>query len=264
LENPISADLDAMRPSLLPSLLAAAARNQARGFLHSALFEIGAQFESGVPETQSDVAAGLRVGEPPRHWMKTTVPPDVFTAKADALAALEPAWGGPVTAPVRNGAADWYHPGRSGTIALGPKVLAYFGELHPRIVSAFDLKGPVAGFEIFLDAIPEPKARPTKARPKLEASALMAVTRDFAFLVDTAVSADQVVKAARAADRQLIEQVALFDVYEGQGVQAGKKSLGIAVTIQPKDNTMTEAEIDGIAQKLVSAVTKATGGVLRG
>jgi phenylalanyl-tRNA synthetase beta chain len=263
LENPISTDLDAMRPSLLPSLLAAVQRNQARGFAHAMLFEIGAQFESGMPEAQSDVAAGLRAGASPRHWMKAPTP-DVFTTKADALAALEPAWGGPVNAPVKAGAAPWYHPGRSGTIALGPKVLAYFGELHPRIVSAFDLKGPVAGFEIFLDAIPEPKTRTTKTRAKLEASDLMAVTRDFAFVVDTAISADQVVKAARTADRQAIEGVELFDVYEGQGVPAGKKSLAIAVTIQPKEHTLTEAEIDGIAQKLVAAVTKATGGVLRG
>jgi phenylalanyl-tRNA synthetase beta chain len=195
--------------------------------------------------------------------MKTHGVPDVFTAKADAIAALEPAWGGPVSAPVKAGAAPWYHPGRSGTVALGPKVLAYFGELHPRIVSAFDLKGPVAGFEIFLGTIPGPKARATKARAKLEASDLMAVTRDFAFVVDAAISAEQVVKAARSADRQAIEGVELFDLYEGQGVPAGKKSLALAVTIQPKERTLTEAEIDAIAQKLVSAVTKATGGVLR-
>jgi phenylalanyl-tRNA synthetase beta chain len=146
---------------------------------------------------------------------------------------------------------------------LGPKVLAYFGELHPRIISAFALKGPISGFEIFLDAIPEPKGRPTKARPKLQASDLMALTRDFAFLVDIAVSADQVVKAARNAERNLIERVELFDVYEGKGVPEGKKSLAIAVTIQPKEHTLTDAEIDAVAQKLVTAVTKATGGVLR-
>ena len=263
LENPISADLDSMRPSLLPSLLAAAARNQARGLAHAMLFEIGAQFASGVPEAQADIAAGIRAGEPPRHWMKSVGTPDVFAAKADCLAALEAAWGGPVTAPVQAGAASWYHPGRSGTIALGPKLLAYFGELHPRIVAAFDLKGPVSGFEIFLDAIPEPKTRPTKARPKLETSDLMAVERDFAFVVESAVTADQIVKAARAADRQLIERVELFDVYEGKGVPDGKKSLAIAVTLQPKERTLTEAEIDAIAQKIVNAVTKATGGVLR-
>ncbi|HXJ02735.1 MAG TPA: phenylalanine--tRNA ligase subunit beta [Micropepsaceae bacterium] len=263
LENPISADLDAMRPSLLPSLLAAAARNQARGFSHAMLFEIGAQFESGVPEAQTDVAAGIRAGEPPRHWLKAASAPDIFTAKADCLAALEAAWGGPVTAPVQPGAAPWYHPGRSGTIALGPKVLAYFGELHPRIIAAFDLKGPVSGFEIFLDAIPEPKARPTKARAKLDASDLMAVERDFAFVVDAVITADQILKAARAADRQLIERVELFDIYEGKGVPEGKKSLAIAVTLQPKERTLTEAEIDAVAQKIVNAVTKATGGVLR-
>ena len=263
LENPISADLDAMRPSLLPSLLAAAARNQARGFGHAMLFEVGAQFESGVPEAQTNVAAGLRAGEPPRHWLKTAARPETFAAKADALAALEAAWGGLIAAPVQAGAAPWYHPGRSGTIALGPKVLAYFGELHPRIAAAFDLKGPLAGFEIFLDAIPEPKLRPTKARPKLEPSDLMAVERDFAFIVDASVTADSVVRGARAAERTLIERVEVFDLYEGKGVPEGKKSLAIAVRLQPKERTLTEAEIDAVAQKIVNAVAKATGGVLR-
>src|SRR5258705_217242 len=160
-------------------------------------------------------------------------------------------------------AAALYHPGRSGTIALGTKPLAFFGELHPRILGAFDLKGPVAGFEIFLDAIPEPKPRATKARAKLEASDLMAVERDFAFILDAGIAADQVVKAARAADRQLIERVDVFDLYEGKGVPEGKKSLAIAVRLQPKERTLTDAEIDAIAQKIVNAVTKATGGTLR-
>jgi phenylalanyl-tRNA synthetase beta chain len=263
LENPISADLDAMRPSLLPSLLAAAQRNQARGFAEAMLFEIGAQFESGMPEAQTTIAAGIRAGEPTRHWTKGGASADVFGAKADALAALEAAWGQIVTAPVQAGAAPWYHPGRSGTIALGTKPLAFFGELHPRILAAFDLKGPVAGFEIFLDAIPEPKPRATKARAKLDSSDLMAVERDFAFILDAGISADQVVKAARAADRQLIERVEVFDLYEGKGVPEGKKSLAIAVRLQPKERTLTDAEIEAVAQKIVSAVTKATGGVLR-
>jgi phenylalanyl-tRNA synthetase beta chain len=156
-----------MRPSILPSLLAAVGRNQARGIGHVALFELGPQFDSGVQLAQTSVAAGIRAGVPPRHWLKNAITPDAFAAKADVIAALEAAWG-EVTAPVQAAAPSWYHPGRSGTIALGPKALAHFGELHPRIVSAFDLKGPVAGFEIFLDAIPEPKQRPTKARGKLE------------------------------------------------------------------------------------------------
>jgi phenylalanyl-tRNA synthetase beta chain len=263
LENPISSDLDAMRPSLLPSLLAAAARNQARGFGHAMLFEVGAQFASGVPEAQTNVAAGIRAGDPPRHWLKSAHTPDVFLAKADALAALEAAWGQPVSAPVQAGGAPWYHPGRSGTLAMGPKVLAYFGELHPRIVTAFDLKGPVSGFEIFLDAIPEPKTRAGKTRAKLEASDLMAVERDFAFIVDAGVAADQIVKAARGAERQMIERVDVFDLYEGKGVPEGKKSLAIAVRLQPKERTLTDAEIEAIAQKIVTAVTKATGGILR-
>ncbi len=263
LENPISADLDAMRPSLLPSLLAAAQRNQARGFAQTMLFEIGAQFESGMPEAQTAIAAGIRAGEPPRHWTKAGTRADQFSAKADALAALEAAWGQMVTAPVQAGAAPWYHPGRSGTIALGPKPLAYFGELHPRILAAFDVRGPVSGFEILLDAIPEPKTRATKARAKLDASDLMAVERDFAFVLDAGVPADQVVKAARAADRQLIERVEVFDLYEGHGVPQGKKSLAISVRLQPKERTLTDAEIETIAQKIVSAVAKATGGVLR-
>ncbi|HEX5281489.1 MAG TPA: phenylalanine--tRNA ligase subunit beta [Micropepsaceae bacterium] len=263
LENPISADLDSLRPSLMPSLLAAASRNQARGLAHVRLFELGVQFESGIPGAQSQVAAGIRAGEPPRHWRRAVVQPDAFAAKADALAALDAVWTGASSVPVKTGAAPWYHPGRSGTIATGPKPLAWFGELHPRMSAAFDLKGPVSLFEIFLDAIPAAKARSSKSRPKLEASDLMPLTRDFAFVVDGKVTADQVVKAARSADRKLIEAVELFDVYQGSGVAEGKKSLAIAVTIQPRERTLTEAEIEAIAQKIVSTVAKATGGVLR-
>jgi phenylalanyl-tRNA synthetase beta chain len=263
LENPIAADLDSLRPSLLPSLLAAVARNQARGFLSVGLFEVGAQFLSGTPGAQTLIAAGVRAGDPPRHWRARAPAPDVFVAKADALAALEAAWGQPVTAPVTAIAPAWYHPEQSGTIALGAKPLAHFGALHPRVATAFDLKGPIAGFEIFLDAIPEPRARPTKTKGRFEALDLMAIERDFAFNVDLTVAAAEVVKAARGADRQLIESVEVFDLYEGKGVPKGKKSLAVTVRLQPKDHTPTEAEIDGIAQKIVSAVAKATGGVLR-
>ena len=263
LENPIAADLDAMRPSLLPSLLAAAARNQARGFHELMLFEIGAQFESGMPEAQTSVAAGLRIGNGARTWSKSTHPADAFDAKADMLACLESAMGAPMTAPIRSGAAPWYHPGRSGTLALGPKVLGYFGELHPAIAAAFDLKGPASVFEIFLDAIPEPKSK-GKARATFAPSPYPAVERDFAFVVDAKVTADEVLKAAKGVDRQLIERAELFDVYEGKGVAEGKKSLAIAVRLQPKDKTLTDAEIDAVAAKIVAAVTKATGAVLRG
>ncbi|HEY2032238.1 MAG TPA: phenylalanine--tRNA ligase subunit beta [Rhizomicrobium sp.] len=260
--NPIAADLDAMRPSVLPSLLAAAQRNAARGFSDVMLFEIGAQFESGMPEAQKTVAAGIRTGNGARSWTKSTHAADAFDAKADMLAALEAAMNGPMTAPIKQGAAAWYHPGRSGTLALGPKVLGYFGELHPKVLAAFDLKGPVSAFEVFMDAIPESKAK-SKARAPFAPSPFQPVERDFAFVVDAAVTADAVIKAAKGAERDLIERVDVFDVYEGKGVPEGKKSLAISVRLQPKDKTLTDAEIEAIAAKIVAAVTKATGGTLR-
>ncbi len=260
--NPIAADLDAMRPSLLPSLLAAAARNQARGFPDVMLFELGAQFESGMPEAQTTVAAGIRSGAGVRSWTKSAHPADAFDVKADMLAVLEAAMNGPMTAPVKQGAASWYHPGRSGTLALGPKILANFGELHPKILTAFDLKGPVSAFEVFLSAVPESKTK-GKARAPFNPSPFQPVERDFAFVVDSAITADSIVKAAKGAERDLIEYIDVFDVYEGKGVPQGKKSLAISVRLQPKDKTLTDAEIETIAQKIVAAVAKATGGTLR-
>jgi len=283
LENPISADLDAMRPSVLPALLAAAARNQARGFNHAMLFEIGPQFASSESGAQTNIAAGIRVGFPNReYWMDQRLlslvadrnlrdwirrSPDVFSAKADVLDVLESLTGGPFTAPIKEGAAPWYHPARSGTLALGQRIIAYFGEIHPgvhrELDRLIDLDGPICAFEIFLDTIPETKARPTKARTKLELSPFMPVERDFAFILNANVSASQVVKAARGADPALIERVDVFDLYEGKGMAEGKKSLAIAVKLQPKERTLTEAEIDAAGQKIVNAVAKATGGVLR-
>jgi len=262
LENPIAADLDALRPSVLPSLLAAAARNLARGAADFQLCEIGAQFESGMPDAQSNIAAGIRVGHGARSWTKAAHAADAFDAKADMLALVEAVMGGAMTAPIKPSAASWYHPGRSGTLALGQKSLGSFGELHPNVLAAFDIKSPVAAFEIFLDAIPEPKQK-GKAKSAFAPSPYPAVERDFAFVLDTKIAADDVVKAARNAERMLIERVDVFDVYEGKGVPDGKKSLAIAVRLQPRDKTLAETEIDAVAQKIVAAVTKATGGVLR-
>ena len=262
LENPISADMDALRPSVLPSLLAAAQRNAARGFSDQLLFEIGAQFESGIPGAQATAASGIRVGGAVRSWTKDAHGADAFDAKADILAVLEAAMGAPMSAPVKSGAPGWYHPGRCGTLALGPKVLAYFGELHPSVLAVFDLRAPVSAFEIFLDAIPESKAK-SRARPLFQPSPFPAVERDFAFVVEAKVTAEDIVKSARSAERNLIERVDVFDVYEGTGVPEGKKSLAIAVRLQPKDRTLTDAEIDAVAQKIVAAVGKATGGTLR-
>jgi phenylalanyl-tRNA synthetase beta chain len=262
IENPIAADMDSLRPSLLPSLLAAAARNQARGQGEIMLFEIGAAFVSGAVGAQRLIAAGVRVGTPVRSWTKDTHAADAFDAKADMLAALEAAMGAAMNAPVRQTAHAWYHPGRSGTLALGSNVLAQFGEVHPKILAAFDLKGPASAFEVDLGAIPEPKAK-GKARSLFAPSPLQPLERDFAFVVDAKVSADEILRAARNADRQLIDSIGVFDVYEGKGVAEGKKSIAITIRLQPKDKTLTDAEIEAIAEKIVAAVTKATGATLR-
>jgi phenylalanyl-tRNA synthetase beta chain len=265
LANPISADLDVMRPSLLPNLIAAAGRNADRGMKDLALFEIGPQFHGGKePGQQHPMACGLRAGATgPRHWSARPRPVDLFDAKADALAAIAYA-GGPESLQVVAEAPAWYHPGRSGSLKLGNKVVAWFGEIHPRILQAMDVKGPVVAFELFLDAVPLPKARPTKARPLLKASPFQAVERDFAFVLDSTVSAAAVVKAARDADKALITDVAVFDQFEGAALGAGKKSLAIAVTLQPTDKTLTDADIEAVGNKIVDNVTRTTGGVLRG
>jgi phenylalanyl-tRNA synthetase beta chain len=261
LSNPIASDLDALRPSVLPSLLAAAARNAARGFADLQLFEIGAAFDSGMPEAQKNVAAAIRTGNPERHWQKGGEGASLFAVKADLLAALEAITGAPISAPITQGAPGWYHPGRSGTIAMGPKVIAQFGELHPKVLAAFELKVPAAGFEIFLDAIPDTKSK-GKAKPLFAPSPYQATLRDFAFVVDAKVAAGEIVKAVKLADRDLIDTVTVFDVYEGKGVPEGQKSVAVAVRIQPKGATLTEAEIEALAQKIVAAAIK-LGATLR-
>ncbi|HET7084073.1 MAG TPA: phenylalanine--tRNA ligase subunit beta [Rhizomicrobium sp.] len=261
LSNPIASDLDALRPSVLPSLLAAATRNAARGFPNLQLFEIGAAFDSGMPEAQKTVTAAIRTGNPERHWQKAGDASGLFAAKADLLAALETITGAPMSAPVTQGAPGWYHPGRSGTIAMGPKVIAQFGELHPKVLAAFDLKVPAAGFEIFLDAIPDAKSK-GKAKPLFQPSPYQAIDRDFAFVVDAKLPAGDLVKAVKLADRALIDTVSVFDLYEGKGVPEGKKSIALAVRIQPSAATLTDAEIEALAQKIVAAAMK-LGATLR-
>jgi phenylalanyl-tRNA synthetase beta chain len=244
-------------------LLAAAARNAARGSSALQLFEIGAAFDSGMPEAQKTVAAVLRTGHPERHWQKGGETNGLFAVKADLLAALEAITGAPMSAPVTQGAPGWYHPGRSGAIAMGPKVIAQFGELHPKVLAAFDLKVPAAGFEIFLDAIPDAKSKGKgKAKPLFAPSPFQAIERDFAFVVDAKVAAGDIVKAVKLADRNLIDTVTVFDVYEGKGVPEGQKSVAVAVRIQPRDATLTDAEIEALAQKIVAAAIK-LGATLR-
>jgi phenylalanyl-tRNA synthetase beta chain len=270
LANPIAVELSDMRPSLMPGLIMAAQKNADRGYPDSALFEVGQIFKGDRPEDQFTAACAVRraLAKPEgigRHWSHPPTAVDAFDAKADAFAVLAAA-GAPAQAlQVVAGGAAWLHPGRSGTIQMGPKnVLGFFGELHPRTLAALDVEGPLVGFEVILDAIPEPKAKPTRAKPALELSPFQPVTRDFAFMVDTAVKAGDLVRAAQTADRKIITDVIVFDVYEGKGIEPGKKSIAIAVTLQPREKTMTDEEIDALAAKIVAEVQKRTGGVLRG
>jgi phenylalanyl-tRNA synthetase beta chain len=269
LANPIASDLSDMRPSLIPGLVAAAQKNADRGYSDTALFEVGQIFSGTQPEQQFTAATGVRNGRSKsdgsgRHWMSGGNA-DVFDAKADALAALAAA-GAPMQAlQIVPGGPAWFHPGRSGTIQMGPQnILGAFGELHPRALEALDAQGPIAAFEVILERIPEPKAKSTRAKPALTLSPFQPVERDFAFVVERKVKAADILRAAQNADKKLITNVAVFDVYEGRGIDPGKKSVAIAVTIQPREKTMTDEEIDAIGQKIVAEVTKRTGGALRG
>ncbi len=269
LANPIATELSDMRPSLIPGLVMAAQRNADRGFPDSALFEVGQIFKGDGPDDQLTAASGLRraLGKPSgggRHWSSKAGPVDVFDAKADAFAVLAAA-GSPMQAlQVVPGGPPWFHPGRGGSIQIGPQnILGYFGELHPSINAELKSEGPLVAFEVILENIPEPKVRPTRAKPPLELSPFQPVERDFAFVVDRAVKAMDIVRTAQNADKTLISNVVVFDVYEGKGIEPGKKSIAIAVTIQPREKTMTDAEIEALSGKIVAEVTKRTGGVLR-
>ncbi len=264
LVNPIAADLDTMRPSILPNLIRAAGRNAARGHADAALFEIGPLYRDPTPKGEIATATGIRTGRTgPRHWAAPPRPVDAFDAKADALAALEAAGAPVANLVVSTDAPGWYHPGRSGALRLGPTVLAWFGELHPAVLQALDVAGPVAGFEVFLDAVPQPKRKAGAARPPLKLSPFQPVVRDFAFLIDVATPSDRILKAVRAADKTLVADAAVFDVYRGSGVPDGKVSLAIAVTLQPVEATLTDEVIEAVSARIVQAVEK-QGGVLRG
>lgn len=261
LDNPISADLAVMRTSLLPGLIAAAGRNKARGATSIRLFEVGKRYlKEGERPTLALVATGESQG---RHWQKKSAGFDVYDAKAEALAVLE-ATGAPVDRlQVTVDAPAWFHPGRSGTLRLDPRnPIAHFGELHPKVAKALDIKGTVVAVEIYLDAIPSPKAV-KRARAKYAPSDLMAVSRDFAFVVKAEVEAGKLVQAVRGAEKQAITSVEVFDVFEGQGVEEGHKSVAIAVTLQPGATSFTDADLEAISTKIVAAAGK-VGAVLRG
>jgi phenylalanyl-tRNA synthetase beta chain len=269
LSNPIAAEMSDMRPSLLPGLIAAVQRNADRGLGDVALFEVSGIYEGDTPDKQRRAAAGVRRGTAQldgagRFWSGNSAVVGVFDAKADAFAALEAA-GAPVDKlQVETGGPAWYHPGRSGTIKLGPKtVLGHFGEFHPKALETLDASGAMAGFELFLDAIPEPKQKPTRTRPRLDLSPYQQVKRDFAFVVDRSVPAASLTRAAAAADRNLISGVTVFDVFEGAALGPDKKSIAIEVAIQPVEKTLTDEDFEALGRRIVDNVAKQTGGVLR-
>jgi phenylalanyl-tRNA synthetase beta chain len=274
LANPIAADMSDMRPSLLPGLLTAAQRNADKGFGDVAIFEVSGTYENDTPSGQRRVAGGIRRGTASlagsgRSWSNSLKgggkPVDVFDAKADAIAVLE-ACGVPMgNVQFEAGGPSWYHPGRSGTIKLGPKiVLGHFGEFHPKVLEALDVSGALCGFEVTLDAMPEPKKKATRTKPALELSPFQAVKRDFAFVVDKSVEAGAILKAASTADRKLVTGVNVFDIFEGASVGDGRKSVAIEVTIQPVERTLTDEDFEALTGKIIANVTKTTGGVLRG
>ncbi|WP_421872537.1 phenylalanine--tRNA ligase subunit beta [Pararhizobium sp.] len=273
LANPIAADMSDMRPSLLPGLLTAAQRNADKGFGDVAIFEVSGIYENDTPAGQRRVAGGIRRGTASlagagRSWSNAVKgggkPVDVFDAKADAIAVLE-ACGVPMgNVQFEAGGPSWYHPGRSGTIKLGPKiVLGHFGEFHPKVLEALDVSGALCGFEVYVDAMPEPKKKATRTKPALELSPFQAVKRDFAFVVNKSVEAGAILKAASSADRKLVTGVNVFDIFEGASVGEGKKSVAIEVVIQPAERTLTDEDFDALTAKIIANVTKNTGGVLR-
>jgi phenylalanyl-tRNA synthetase beta chain len=268
LANPIAADLSDMRPSLVPGLVAAAERNVRRGLSDVALFEVGQVFLGPGENDQRIAAAAVRRGRAKadsegRDWRGGGLV-DVFDAKRDAMTLLSALGANPNAVQVVPGGPSFLHPGRAATLQFGPKaVVGWFGQLHPSVCEALDAEGPIVGFEITLDVIPAPKVRPTKTKPKLNRSDLMPVERDLAFVVSETVSAADILKAAESAERSLVAKVAVFDVYRGEGMAEGAKSIAIHVTLQPRERTLTEAEIDVATSKIVAEVAKKTGATLR-
>src|SRR5271165_261331 len=269
LANPIAADLSDMRPSLVPGLVAAAERNARRALSDVALFEVGQVFLGSGENDQRVAAAAIRRGRAKadgegRHWSGAAFV-DVFDAKRDAMALLAALGANPNAVQVVPGGPAFLHPGRSATLKFGPKnVVGWFGQLHPSACETLDAEGPIVAFEITLDAVPPPKAKPTRAKPKLDRSGFMAVERDLAFVVDETVSAGDLVKAAESAERSLVANVGVFDVYRGEGLPEGAKSIAISVALQPRERTLTDAEIDAVISRIVAEVSRKTGATLRG
>ncbi len=269
LANPIAADMSDMRPSVLPGLLAASQRNADRGYADVALFEVSDIYLNDDVSGQKRVAGGIRRGTAKldgagRHWSAKTESVGVFDAKADALTVLAACGMDPAKVQIEAGGPDWYHPGRSGTIKLGPKnIIGSFGEFHPKTLKTMGVAGPLCGFEVFIENIPEPRKKATRTKPALELSSFQAVRRDFAFVMDRHVEAASVMRAAGGADKKLISGVSVFDLFEGPSLGEDKKSVAIEVILQPRDHTLTDDEIETVSAKIIANVEKSTGASLR-
>jgi phenylalanyl-tRNA synthetase beta chain len=268
LANPISTEMSSMRPTLLAGLLAGVQKNRNRGFADLGLFEVGQAYRGDAPDDQFVAASGVRAGAAPftgpgRHWSRKTEEASLFDAKADVVALLAELGFDAAKAQLTRDAPAWCHPGRSATLRLGPKiVLAHFGEIHPETLRVLDVANPVAAFEVFLGALP-PQRKKSLARDALEAPDLLPVRRDFAFLLDHDVAAGDVIRAALGSDKKLIVAASVFDLFEGESLGAGKKSLALEVTLQPREKTLTDQEIEAVAARIVAAVGKVTGGAIR-
>ncbi len=266
LSNPISSDLDQMRPTILANLIMAARENGNKGFENAALFEIGPVFRSSMADGEETLCTFIRTGKKSdKHWSNANADDsvDFYQIKADIQTVLH-ACGAPETLQITRDAPDYYHPGRSACLRLGKNVLGCFGELHPMVLAEMDIDVAVVGGEVFLDNIPEPRRKDGATKPLLKLSAFQPVKRDFAFLLDEGVEAENIVRAVKSSDKNLIANVNIFDVYQGKGVDDGKKSLAFSVTFQPSDRTLTDSEIEGLSQKIINTIQQKTGGVLRG
>ncbi len=265
LRNPINAEQSAMRPSNLANLLAAAANNFAKRELDGAIFELAPRFMGAGPGEQRMSLAGIRFGEASRrHWQLASRLVDVFDVKADALAVLDAAGGPADKVQIASGAGGAYHPGRSGEIKLGQKTIARFGEIHPRILAAFDLDTTVVAFDLDLEDLPKNRGKTSRAKPPLEHWPYPPSDRDFAFLVERNLPVADLLRAVRRADKKLIRDVDIFDVYEGKGIEPGKKSIALSVRLQSKQRTLTDEEIETVAERIIEAAGKSVQAVLRG
>ncbi len=263
LTNPISEDLKYMRPSILPNLINAAAKNKARGFGGTNLMEVGPVFRNiELVKGQMNVVTGLRTGDTSeKHWTGSHRNVDLMDVKADVMALLG-LTGSNLNPQITTDAPSYYHPGRSAVLRLGKNVLGYFGELHPGLLEEMDFEGPAVAFELFYESLPLKHSKSDKKK-LLQASNLQPLSRDFAFILKDDVSAADTLRAIIGTDKNLIANAEVFDVYQGKGVEEGHKSVAINVTLQPSDKTLTDEEIEAVSKKIIESVEARVGGKLR-